>query len=211
MKYKTTITKIINETYDTKTFMIKKPANFKYEPGHFCMIRTGEQEIAKPFSLSSSPHEKTLDFTIKKVGEMTTKMFELKKGSEIIIEGPFGEPFKKENCNKYAFIAGGTGIDPIYGFAKNMEHENKNVQITIFYSSKTLDDVLFKKNFDLMKKVKVIYFLTNENKKINGMINSRINAEKILENIEKPKDWKWKAIGPSNMVVDMNKIISKIT
>ncbi|MBO4356559.1 MAG: dihydroorotate dehydrogenase electron transfer subunit, partial [Candidatus Methanomethylophilaceae archaeon] len=99
-----TIKKIIDEAYDTKTFVFDWDACVK--PGQFIMIWIpGTDEI--PMSVSGiSEHTKSI--TVKAIGDATKKLHEYKEGDRLSIRGPFGNGFDLSNKN-ILIIGGGVG------------------------------------------------------------------------------------------------------
>ncbi|MFV0379736.1 MAG: anaerobic sulfite reductase subunit AsrB [Anaerorhabdus sp.] len=87
-----------------------------------------------------------LEMTIRKVGRLTDKIFDLKIGDNLFMRGPYGNGFDLNNFkNKdVAFIAGGTGLAPIRKtidyFVENRS-EIKNLEILVGFKSK--EDRLF--------------------------------------------------------------------
>jgi ferredoxin-NADP reductase len=69
---------------------------------------------AHPFSLSRAPDGSTLRITVKDVGDFTGLVCELRPGTPVIAEGPFGT-FTPQKCTGQgvALIAGGIGITPL--------------------------------------------------------------------------------------------------
>jgi len=69
-----------------------------------------------PISVSSSPtRDGTFQLAIRKVGDVTTALHNLKKGDTVGIRGPFGNGFPLETLEgkNILFIAGGIGLFPL--------------------------------------------------------------------------------------------------
>jgi len=92
-----------------------------YEPGTFAFLRIptmeGQQKELHPFSISSSPVERDLRFSIRTVGDFTRRLPSLKSGTHLEVYGPFGgftahrfAPFRRLVC-----IGAGIGITPFLG------------------------------------------------------------------------------------------------
>lgn len=90
--------------------------------------------------------DNSLEMTIRKVGRLTDKIFDLKPGDKLFMRGPYGNGF---NINLFkgkdvAFIAGGTGLAPIRKtidyFATNPT-DLKNLEVLVGF--KTPNDRLF--------------------------------------------------------------------
>ena len=69
---------------------------------------------AHPFSLSALPHDGRMRITVKGVGRYTHDLAQLRRGTRVVAEGPFGR-FTAERCRREGalLIAGGIGITPI--------------------------------------------------------------------------------------------------
>lgn len=59
--------------------------------------------------------DNSLEMTIRKVGRLTDKIFELKPGDKLFMRGPYGNGFDLNlfRGKDVAFIAGGTGLAPV--------------------------------------------------------------------------------------------------
>lgn len=97
LKNKYYVDSIYWETKDTFTIKFRQKEKLKFKAGQFCFLRINKEKLNKtklyarhPFTISSSPDEETLNFTIKLAGRFTKTISELKKDEEVIIEGPFG-------------------------------------------------------------------------------------------------------------------------
>jgi len=111
-----TIIKTEKLTTREKLFRIKLDSGkaLNHDPGQFVevsLMGVGEA----PISIASSPDEKTFDLVVRKVGEVTNKLHELKKGDKLGIRGPFGNGFDIESLKgkDILFIAAGLGLPPL--------------------------------------------------------------------------------------------------
>jgi predicted ferric reductase len=69
---------------------------------------------AHPFSLSRAPDGRSLRITVKDVGRFTAGLRDVKPGTRVFAEGPFGTfTDRARRRPRAAFIAGGIGITPI--------------------------------------------------------------------------------------------------
>ncbi|MBR4503952.1 MAG: dihydroorotate dehydrogenase electron transfer subunit [Candidatus Methanomethylophilaceae archaeon] len=98
------IEKIIDEAYDTKTFVFGWDAEIR--PGQFAMVWVpGVDEI--PMSISGI-NARTKSITVKAIGEATRKLHELKVGDAIRVRGPYGKGFDLSR-GEMLIIGGGVG------------------------------------------------------------------------------------------------------
>ena len=127
-------------------------------PGQFVEVSifgTGEA----PISISSSPSKSPkFELAVRKVGNVTSKLFTLKEGDKVGIRGPFGNGFdikSMENKN-ILFVPAGIGIFPmrsIINYVLSKENRKKFGKVTILYGCKQPCEVLFKDEVEKWKKI----------------------------------------------------------
>lgn len=155
-----TITKIIDETGDVRTFqaVFDDPANmenFNHRPGQVAQLSvfgTGEATI----SITSSPTRKgLLEFSVKKVGRLTSALHQLEEGCRIGIRGPYGNhfPYQEMEGKDVLFIGGGIGLAPLRSlidFILAAENRDRYGEVDIIYGARSVDDLCFKR--DIMER-----------------------------------------------------------
>lgn len=86
-------------------------------PGQFMLWRfltPGRWWQAHPFSLSAVPDGRTLRLTAKAVGDFTGGLTQVRPGTRVMVEGPFGVfTSAAMRTDKALLIAGGIGITPL--------------------------------------------------------------------------------------------------
>lgn len=104
--------------------------------------------------------EKSLEMTIRKVGRLTDKVFELEAGDQLFLRGPYGNGFDIDffRDKDLVFIAGGTGLAPVRKtidfFVENPE-ESEGLEVLVGFKSP--DDRIFTYDLDRWsEKAKVI-------------------------------------------------------
>lgn len=222
MEFKTRIINIIDETSDVKTFTLEKPNDFKFIPGQFCMVGfiNVDSIDKKPFTLASAPNSNYLQFTIKKIGEFTSKLFELKKGDELLIDGPFGESLNfDESIKKIVYIAGGSGVTPFIAHIRHIVQNNLKQDVYLFFSNKTKKDIIYYEELNNTakehKNVHIIFTVSDENDKTINFSEERfelgrINSNLISKYIPTPKEYTYYLCGPPLMVSSICKQLSSI-
>jgi Na+-transporting NADH:ubiquinone oxidoreductase subunit F len=82
-------------------------------------------------------------------GIMSSFIFDLKHGDEVVISGPFGEFFAKETDNEMVFIGGGAGMAPmrshIFDQFKRIQTERK---VSFWYGARSLREAFYIDHFD---------------------------------------------------------------
>jgi predicted ferric reductase len=124
---------------------IEKPMDYK--SGQFVFIRflwSGEDGIISefhPFSIASSPHEKTLRLYVKSLGDFTASLPKLKAETVAEIEGAFGRfsPARYGTAPQ-VWIAGGIGITPFLSMARSLYDTPQNIYL--IYSVRTRSEMV---------------------------------------------------------------------
>jgi predicted ferric reductase len=93
-----------------------------------------------PFSLSAAPDGRTLRITVKHSGDFTNRLGELRAGTPVLAEGPFGVfTDAVRRCGRVALIAGGIGITPIRALLEEMPGD-----LVVVYRVLRSDDIIFR-------------------------------------------------------------------
>lgn len=82
-------------------------------------------------------------------GIMSSYIFGLKPGDDVVVAGPFGEFFAKDTDNEMVFIGGGAGMAPmrahIFDQLKRLHTERK---ISFWYGARSLREAFYVDEFD---------------------------------------------------------------
>lgn len=142
-----------------KLFKIILPDNQElgHQPGQFVQVfipGIGEA----PISICSSPTRKGyFDLCVRKLGDVTNAMHNLKAGDTVGIRGPFGRGFEPEHYynSDLVFIAGGIGLAPLRSVIQfALDKKDKFGKITIVYGAKNPSEQIFKDELKEWAKIK---------------------------------------------------------
>lgn len=159
-----TIQDIREESPSVYTLVVQTKEIIPFEPGQFFFIhmeRDG-RKIAKAYSAANVPGTTILEFCIKRVdgGYASNRLYHLKKGESIDINGPYGFFVLKEVTRPAVFLATGTGISALRPMIHTIFAQETNHDIWLFFGVRTQRDILFRKEFeDLSKKHKNFHFI----------------------------------------------------
>lgn len=141
------IEKVIAESSNIKTFVLKPEEDFSFETGQFIELSvpgTGEA----PFTPSSNPGIKEkLDVTIMKVGMVTEKLHNINEGADVGIRGPYGYgyPLDKFKGKEIYIVGGGVGLAPLRSLVLSLLNEaDAYKKIVLRYGAKTSQDIIYK-------------------------------------------------------------------
>ncbi|MDO8428903.1 MAG: FAD-dependent oxidoreductase [Candidatus Diapherotrites archaeon] len=142
----------------------EKPAGFTYQPGQFVMVSCDDYKLWgndlqlkwASFSLSSAPHESTLELCIR-VHETPgiTNHVGVKKqiGDTVNMKGPWGKFVLGNDFKEIAFVALGTGIAPLISMIRHLLHSNEKRFMHLFYGFRNNTCFVYQNELkELMKK-----------------------------------------------------------
>ena len=216
MEFETEVKEIIKRTYNVKSFRFERPRNLSYKPGQFMFIKIkiNGQERQKHFTISSSPTEDFLEFTKKLTGhEFSNALDALKVGDWVRIRAPYGFFTFEGEHDKVGMLTGGIGITPLRSMCKYVTDKKLSAKITLLYSNKTEQDIVFKDQFDEMhkqnKNLKIIYTLTRQTKEWKDY-TGRIDKDIVKKEIPDYKDRFFYVCGPPKLVEAMENILKEL-
>lgn len=140
------IIRIKEESKTIRTFTFS--ASLSIKPGQFIMI-TDYENGEKPFSVSDC-FSHSFSVTVKRVGDFTSRMFELKEGDTIYYRGAYGKSFvlKGIGGKKVLIIAGGCGSAPLRYLTRILKEQH--CDITVLNGAKNKDELIFVKDYKFM-------------------------------------------------------------
>jgi len=132
---------IRKETNSVRTVSLRplRGKLFNYNPAQFAFVTFYSDALPKEehhFTITSTPEEETLSFTIKESGDFTSKLGLLKKGDKAKLDGPYGALSESLGEDSALFIAAGIGITPI----KNLLSKGSK----LIYAVKNEKEIVFK-------------------------------------------------------------------
>jgi sulfhydrogenase subunit gamma (sulfur reductase) len=158
---KATIKSMRPETGDVITFQVSiddtdGASPFEYKSGQFAEVSLfGVGEA--PISITSSPtRPETIEFSIRRVGQLTNALHELNVGDKIGIRGPFGNffPLDELEGHNLLIIGGGIGLAPMRSVILNVfDNRSKYGKIDIIYGARSPQDLVYKSEYEEWQKV----------------------------------------------------------
>ena len=143
------------ELPDVKTVHLKWPEG--YDPGDF---KTGQfitvywphkTKYKRAYSLSSSGLDRGFyDVTVKRDGKMGTSIVDwVEAGDKLFVIPPAGRflPVFDPPGKHLICVAGGSGVTPFRGFVREATARDLDTRITVLYTVKTTQDIIFEKEF----------------------------------------------------------------
>jgi ferredoxin-NADP reductase len=102
---------------------------------------------AHPYSLSAAPSDDTLRITVKDLGDGSHALAEVKPGSRVVIEGPYGRLHSGVRTRrKVTLLAGGIGISPLRALLEELPAEPGDV--TLLYRARSQADLVLRSEIE---------------------------------------------------------------
>ncbi len=127
---------------------------FSHQCGQCAMLSVfgkGESMI----SIASSPLVKDhLQFSILKMGRVTSALHEMVPGDIIGIRGPYGNAFPIDawKGKNLVFIGGGIGLAPLWSVLQTaLGRKEEYGKLLLIYGARTSDDLVFKEELEALK------------------------------------------------------------
>ncbi len=180
---------------------IKEKLRFKSGQFIFPLFHQKGLKEKHPFSLASKCSDNKLNILIRPVGDFTNKLTDLREGTKVTIEGPYGGFNYRKGGNRQIWIAGGIGLTPFISMANFFEEDPVHPTVDMYYSYRLEEDkILATKMKNLIHQYRSCrYFEVNTRKTI------RITADKIFQESEDVERADIFLCGPSKMIEDLRK------
>ncbi len=149
------------DTNDIKTFEVTfrsdaEAKHFNYKSGQYAMLSIfGVGECPIGFA-SSSADRKPLQFTVKRMGTVTTALHHCEKGSTIGMRGPYGNgwPLEAMEGGNVLIVGGGYAFTTLRALAKHIlhaDHRKRFGTLTIIYGARSPNDLIYKYDLEVWK------------------------------------------------------------
>lgn len=144
LRYKLQVSDVIAESSDTTSVYVsgRNLQKLGGEAGQFYLLRILNAKSwwrPHPFSISAAPNDRFVRFTIGNRGDDTAALQNVKPGTKVMLEGPYGVfTEERRTKEKVTLIAAGIGIPPVRALAESMAARPGD--ITILYRLRDEED-----------------------------------------------------------------------
>ncbi|MEK7646980.1 MAG: FAD/NAD(P)-binding protein [Patescibacteria group bacterium] len=158
------ITEIEKHSTNVKLFRLQRTDGKKFPaqkngltftPGQFVLAGVWGYGEA-PFGAASSPFNSDhIDIVVRKTGQTTSALHQMKKDSKITLRGPYGHGYPVEDFlgKDIIMITGGCGIPPIAALIEYIIKSREKFGIVhLLYGATTPSDLLMKKRIKIWQK-----------------------------------------------------------
>ncbi|WP_178988522.1 FAD-binding oxidoreductase [Winogradskyella schleiferi] len=190
MEYKIQLKKIEHVNHNVIHLVADKPDGYSFTPGQateLAIDKDNYRDKKRPFTFTSLPEDKELEFTIKVYPShngVTEQLEKLEVGDTLIIGDAWGAINYKGTGS---FIAGGAGVTPFIAILKDLNRKGQLEGNKLFFSNKEERDIIYKNNLEEWLDKDLHVTLSDENHKDynHGYINSAYLKSHNLE-VSKP-------------------------
>ncbi|MBK1730694.1 FAD/NAD(P)-binding protein [Thiococcus pfennigii] len=139
-----------------KTFQVEFPDSegFEHDCGQCAMLSIfgrGESMI----SIASSPLVKEYkQFSIMRMGRVTSAFHDARVGDFIGVRGPYGNRFPLADWKgrDLVFVGGGVGLAPMWGALQTAVAQGEDYgKISLFYGARTAGDIMYKADLERLQ------------------------------------------------------------
>jgi len=143
----TSVRKVAVKTWEV-TVVPRGDASFGFEAGQFVWLRLGRGPFSlheNPFSISSAPARlPEIQFVIKEAGDSTRQIGALRPGTTAYLDGPHGNlTMAGRSGAGIALIAGGVGIAPLIGIARQLRAVGDPRPIVLLYGNRVAEQIVY--------------------------------------------------------------------
>lgn len=127
-----------HEHDDVFTFFFEKKENLLLKPGQFALFILPRFARPHPFSLSSSPDEEYISFTVHVGSKSLFKknLMKMEKNDKILMVGPISNLSLNRNFKEHVCLAQGIGITPFKSILLHAKNSSLPYKTTLIHVSK---------------------------------------------------------------------------
>lgn len=212
------IEKVVMELPDTKTIRLQWPEGYDIDflTGQFITVAWPDTpRYRRAYSLSSCALDRGwFEVTVKRDGKMGTRVVDwAKEGDVMTVIQPVGKFLPVYEPDKHLIcIAGGSGVTPFRGYVREATRNKLDTKITILYSVRTTEDIIFNHEFRELEKENpnftfhVTCTRLGDEDTWEGR-RGRIDAEYVKEHIGDLEKTVFYACGPNPLVDFAEKLV----
>jgi ferredoxin-NADP reductase len=196
---------------DTKTIRLKWPPGYEpdFKTGQFITLFWPDTpNYKRAYSLSSCALDRGFyEVTVKRDGKMGTRIVDWAKvGDKMVVIPPTGRFLPVYEPNKHLMcIAGGSGVTPFRGFVREATRRKLDTRISILYSVRTTNDIIFNDEFRQLQQENPNFFFDVSCTRLHPQDpwtgrRGRITSDWVREHVHDLANTVFYACGPNALV-----------
>ena len=145
-KYAYRVAEVVRENGTMTTIRLEPEGEpMPYLAGQFAYFRFEDPAVSPeyhPFTMSSSPRE-TLSITVKALGDWTDHVHEIRPGSRVLADGPYGRFSPALHPQGPAvLIAGGVGVTPMMGIVHDAYFRGDDGKLLLLWCARDRSELI---------------------------------------------------------------------
>lgn len=176
----TRILSVATESPTVKTFTFKDKQCAKANPGQFLMLWIPDVDEI-PLSIADVHTSDKVSVAVKRVGEATHALHNMKTDDVIGVRGPFGNSFTLKKGH-VLLVGGGTGIAPLLFLVRKLKAQLQD--LTFVIGAKTKEELLYVEKLETLCKKGNLVATTED-----GSYGTKCLATTLLEALFKEKQF----------------------
>ena len=129
------------------------------------LVSKVDEDVVRAYSMANYPEEHGVIMLNVRIasppprnpdvppGQMSSYIFNLKPGDEVVISGPYGEFYARDTANEMIFIGGGAGMAPmrshIFDQFRRIHTDRK---VSFWYGARSMREAFYVEDFDTIQK-----------------------------------------------------------
>jgi predicted ferric reductase len=167
------------------------------DPGQFFRWRFLTRSLwwsSHPYSLSAAPGTDLLRITAKDIGDHSRALSQLRPGTRVIAEGPYGAFTAGRSDRGVVLLAGGVGITPLRAMFSTSPGP-----VTLIYRASSEQDIVFRDELDAIAAARgaKVYYLVGSRAEIGGDPLSPRMLRSLVPGLDQQEVY---VCGPSGMI-----------
>jgi ferredoxin-NADP reductase len=150
------VVEVVDETPRCKSLVLEPPEWSGHRAGQHVDVRLSAEDgyqAERSYSIASAPEDAHLVLTVERLedGEVSPYLTEvLRPGDELELRGPIGGYFAWDvsDGGPLLMVAGGSGVVPFRAMLRHWAAAGRTLPARLLYSARTLEDVIYRKEFD---------------------------------------------------------------
>jgi predicted ferric reductase len=214
------VSEMREERGDTWTLVMQPDGHpgFRFRPGQFGWLTLAGSPFkitGHPFSFSSSAGatDGLVEMSIRKLGDLTSRIGKTPIGTRVYLDGPYGAFTIGNPADMHVLIAGGVGITPMMSMIRTLADRGDTRPIVLIYGSKDWESITFREQLEALSerlKLTVVHVLSDPPEGWTGE-QGRINAEIFKRHLPPPfADHEYFICGPNVMMDASEKALGEL-
>ncbi|WP_221936575.1 ferredoxin reductase family protein [Litoribacter populi] len=183
--------------------------------GQFFWMTVGDKVFTlqqHPFSIVSSDEDDKICFTAKVLGDFTATWENMKPGTKVVLEGPFGS-FTPKGTDPLFMIMGGIGVTPGLSMLRSMVDRKDNREIILIYANENWEETTFREELEELDKLPNIQIINVVDNPPHGYVGETgfVDEEMIKKHLPKDRnDFVYYICGPEPLMDVSEKSLKKL-